>query len=152
MKLNQPFGFACSLDSRRDSDVLDFGLAFPGFPMSQGFLLGFHDFWDFLDSRGFSKMLPIMDHRVDIHRNNKTLHDCSVLKAEMDPQSDVSVKVAVRIRPLNASEIAEDCNHCVTLIPGEPQVNLVCLMIKLWFMFVLIGTGRCSFVHIRSRI
>ena len=40
----------------------------------------------------------------------------------MESMDDLSVKVAVRIRPLNAAEMADDCNQCIKVVNGEPQV------------------------------
>jgi kinesin family protein 4/21/27 len=36
--------------------------------------------------------------------------------------STTSVKVAVRVRPLNAKEVLANSSECVRLIPGQPQV------------------------------
>jgi hypothetical protein len=49
----------------------------------------------------------------------------------MEVNDETSVKVAVRIRPLNASEVADDSNLCITVVPGEPQVRHYMLS---WFM------------------
>ncbi|XP_078154795.1 kinesin-like protein KIN-4C [Carex rostrata] len=38
--------------------------------------------------------------------------------------SDDSVKVAVNIRPLITSELLNGCTYCVTVTPGEPQVQI----------------------------
>ncbi|KAF3339700.1 chromosome-associated kinesin KIF4 [Carex littledalei] len=38
--------------------------------------------------------------------------------------SDDSVKVAVNIRPLITSELLDGCTDCVTVTPGEPQVQI----------------------------
>jgi len=38
-------------------------------------------------------------------------------------QSDTSVKVAVRIRPLSTEEAASDDSSCISHIPGENQVS-----------------------------
>ena len=40
------------------------------------------------------------------------------------PEKDSqSVKVAVHIRPLIPEETLQGCKDCVTIPPGEPQVN-----------------------------
>ena len=36
---------------------------------------------------------------------------------------DTSVKVAVRIRPLNNDESAVDSSVCIDIVSGEPKVN-----------------------------
>jgi len=43
--------------------------------------------------------------------------------AAAHPQKD-SVKVAVNIRPLITAELQEGCTDCVTVTPGEPQVQI----------------------------
>jgi hypothetical protein len=35
-----------------------------------------------------------------------------------------SVKVAVRVRPLTAKEQLQNCNDCVSYVPGRPEVVL----------------------------
>lgn len=37
---------------------------------------------------------------------------------------DISVRVAIRSRPLISKEVAEGCQLCVSFTPGEPQVVL----------------------------
>ena len=53
--------------------------------------------------------------------------------------SDTSVKVAVRIRPLNSQELAEDSTHCIDVNPVAAQVKF---MFR-FFFFVL--STICSF-------
>ena len=37
---------------------------------------------------------------------------------------DISVRVALRCRPLISKEVSEGCQQCVKFTPGEPQVVL----------------------------
>jgi hypothetical protein len=37
---------------------------------------------------------------------------------------EASVKVALRVRPLNAKEQLQNCSECIGFVPGEPQVVL----------------------------
>ena len=48
----------------------------------------------------------------------------------MELSGDLSVKVAVRIRPLNATEMADDGNQCIRVVNGEPQVRLYIYALK----------------------
>ena len=38
-----------------------------------------------------------------------------------------SIVVALRIRPLTASEHKQGCKDCIGVIPGEPQVYIICI-------------------------
>ena len=39
-------------------------------------------------------------------------------------EKDTSVKVAVRIRPLNDYEAVQDSSLCIDVVPGETQVSI----------------------------
>ncbi len=39
-------------------------------------------------------------------------------------EKDTSVKVAVRIRPLNDYEAVQDSSYCVDVVPGDTQVSI----------------------------
>lgn len=48
-------------------------------------------------------------------------------RTEIMSDKDTTVKVAVRIRPLNDYEAVQDSSLCIDVVPGETQVtNLRC--------------------------
>ncbi|CAJ0648327.1 8637_t:CDS:2 [Entrophospora sp. SA101] len=36
--------------------------------------------------------------------------------------TSTSVRVALRVRPLNSKEILQNCSECISLIPDAPQI------------------------------
>lgn len=51
-----------------------------------------------------------------------------------------TVRVAVRIRPLNEYESIQDSSFCVTAVPNENQVGyhkLLCCLFQYWFYFIV---------------
>lgn len=45
-----------------------------------------------------------------------------------DKDATQAVQVALNIRPLIAMERVQGCKDCITVVPGEPQVNLLIIL------------------------